>query len=59
MHSLNARVIVAELITERLDTATRARRYGPRRRRRFAREARRDAPSSSPVPPGRLRVADR
>jgi hypothetical protein len=56
MHSLNARVIAAQIVEERLDTAARARRFG-RRRRRFARDERRAAPSS-PMPPGRLRVSE-
>jgi hypothetical protein len=52
MHTLNARVIVAQLIEERIDNASRARRFG---RRRFTRGERRAAPSS-PIP-GRLRVS--
>ena len=55
MHSLNARVIVAQIVEERIDSASRARRFG-RVRRRFTRGERRAAPSSSPVP-GRLRAS--
>jgi hypothetical protein len=55
MHSLNARVIGAQLVEERIDSASRARRFG-RVRRRFTRGERRAAPSSSPVP-GRLRAS--
>jgi hypothetical protein len=54
MHTLNARIIAAQIVEERIDGAARARRFG-RRRRRFARDERRAA-SSSPVPPGRLRM---
>ena len=54
MHTLNARIIVAQLIEERIETASRARRFG-RGRRRFTRAERRGAPSS-PVP-GRLHVS--
>jgi hypothetical protein len=53
MHSLNAATIANEFVTERVDSAARARRFA-RVRRRFARGERRAAPSSSPVP-GRLR----
>jgi hypothetical protein len=53
MHTLNARVIVAQLIEERIDNASRHRRS--RVRRRFTRGDRRGS-SSSPVP-GRLNVA--
>jgi hypothetical protein len=56
MHSLNARVIAAQFVEDRLDSASSARRFG-RRRRRFARGERRAAPSS-PIPPGRLRVSE-
>jgi hypothetical protein len=52
MHSLNARVIAAQFVEERIDSASRHRRFG-RSRRRFARGERRDSPSS-PIP-GRLR----
>ncbi|HEX2265913.1 MAG TPA: hypothetical protein VHH14_06500 [Solirubrobacterales bacterium] len=52
MHTLNARFIAAQFVEERIDTASRARRFG-RVRRRFTRGERREAPSS-PVP-GRLR----
>jgi hypothetical protein len=52
MHTLNARVVVAQIIEERIDNAARNRRLG---RRRFTRGERRDAPSS-PIP-GRLRVS--
>ena len=55
MHSLNARVIVAQIVEERIDSASRARRFG-RVRRRFTRGERRAAPSASPVP-GRLRAS--
>ena len=55
MHTLNARTIAGEFVAERLDNASRARRFG-RARRRFLRGERRDAPSS-PVPPGRLRTS--
>jgi hypothetical protein len=54
MHTLNARVIAAQFVEERIDSASRARRFG-RVRRRFTRGERRAAPSS-PVS-GRLRVA--
>ena len=54
MHTLNARFIAAQIVEDRIDTASRARRFG-RVRRRFTRGARREAPSS-PIP-GRLRVA--
>jgi hypothetical protein len=54
MHTLNARVIAAQLIEERIDTASRARRFAGARRR-FTRGERRAA-SSSPVT-GRLRVS--
>ena len=54
MHSLNARVIAAQFVEDRIDTASRARRFG-RVRRRFTRGERRGA-SSSPVP-GRLRMS--
>jgi hypothetical protein len=54
MHTLNARIIVAQLIEERIDSASRHRRFG-RVRRRFTRGERRGS-SSSPVP-GRLNVA--
>jgi hypothetical protein len=53
MHTLNARTIAGEFVAERIDSASRARRFG-RIRRRFVRGERRDAPSS-PVPPGPLR----
>jgi hypothetical protein len=52
MHSLNARVIAAQFVEDRLDSAARARRVG-RVRRRFTRGDRRGSPSS-PIP-GRLR----
>jgi hypothetical protein len=52
MHSLNASTIAKEFVESRVDSAARARRF--RVRRRFARGERRDAPSSSAVPPGRL-----
>jgi hypothetical protein len=52
MHTLNARVIAAQFVEERIDSASRRRRFG-RARRRFTRGERRD-PSSSPIP-GRLR----
>jgi hypothetical protein len=55
MHTLNARVIAAQLIEERIDSASRRRRFG-RVRRRFTRGERREASSSSPIP-GRLDVA--
>jgi hypothetical protein len=55
MHSLNAATIASEFVTERVDTAARARRLG-RVRRRFLRGERRAAPSASPVP-GRLRTS--
>jgi hypothetical protein len=54
MHTLNARVIAAQYVEERIDTASRARRHG-RVRRRFTRGERRAAPSS-PIP-GRLNAA--
>jgi hypothetical protein len=54
MHSLNARVIAAQFVEDRLDTAARARRFG-RVRRRFTRGERRGSPSS-PIP-GRLRTS--
>ena len=54
MHTLNARVIAAQFIEERIDSASRRRRFG-RARRRFARGERRDL-SSSPIP-GRLRLS--
>jgi hypothetical protein len=54
MHSLNARVIAAQFVEDRLDAASRARRFG-RGRRRFTRGERRGA-SSSPIP-GRLRIS--
>jgi len=53
MHSLNARVIAAQFVEDRIDAASRSRRFG--RVRRFTRGERREA-SSSPVP-GRLRVS--
>jgi hypothetical protein len=56
MHSLNARVIAAQFVEERIDSASRHRRFG-RVRRRFTRGERRGSPSSPT--PGRLRVADR
>jgi hypothetical protein len=52
MHTLNARIVAAQLIEDRIDSASRHRRFG-RARRRFARGERRDSPSSSI--PGRLR----
>jgi hypothetical protein len=55
MHSLNAATISHEFVTERVDNAARARRFG-RKRRRFARGERRAAPSS-PVP-GPLRPSN-
>jgi hypothetical protein len=54
MHSLNARVIAAQFVEDRIDAASRARRFG-RVRRRVTRGERRD-PSSSPIP-GRLRMS--
>jgi hypothetical protein len=54
MHSLNARVIAAQIVEDRIDAASRARRFG-RVRRRFTRGERRGSPSS-PIP-GRLRVS--
>jgi hypothetical protein len=54
MHTLNARVIAAQFVEERIDSASRHRRFG-KARRRFTRGERRGAPSS-PVS-GRLRVA--
>jgi hypothetical protein len=54
MHTLNARVIAAQLIEERIESASRARRFG-RVRRRFTRGERRVSPSS-PIP-GRLRAS--
>jgi len=56
MHTLNARVIAAQFVEDRLDGAARHRRSA-RPRRRFARGADRAAPSSSPLPPGRLSVS--
>ena len=56
MHTLNAHVIVAQLIEERIDGAARARRFG-RGRRRFARDVGRDAPSSSPIAHNRLHIS--
>ena len=56
MHSLNAPTFAGELVAERIDSASRRRRFG-RIRRRFTRRERRVAPSS-PVPPGRLRTSD-
>jgi hypothetical protein len=55
MHTLNARIIAAQYVEERIDTASRARRFG-RVRRRFTRGERREA-SSSPIP-GRLRTSE-
>jgi len=52
MHTLNARVIAAQFVEERIDSASRHRRFG-RARSRFTRGERRDS-SSSPIP-GRLR----
>jgi hypothetical protein len=56
MHTLNARIIAAQFVEDRIDSASRARRFG-RRRGRFTRGERREA-SSSPVPPARLRVSE-
>jgi hypothetical protein len=56
MHTLNARIIAAQIVEERIDSAARSRRFA-RRRGRFARDERRAAPSS-PVPPGRLRISE-
>ena len=55
MHSLNANTLAKEFVESRVDSASRARRFG-RVRRRFAHDERRAAPSSS-VPPGRLRTS--
>jgi hypothetical protein len=44
MHTLNARVIAAQIVEERIESASRARRFG-RARRRFARGGRHRAPS--------------
>jgi hypothetical protein len=52
MHSLNARVIAAQIVEDRIDVASRHRRFG-RVRQRFTRGERRGSPSS-PIP-GRLR----
>jgi hypothetical protein len=52
MHSLNAATIANEFVTERVNSAARARRFA-RVRRRFVRGERRAAPSSPG--PGRLR----
>jgi hypothetical protein len=52
MHTLNARVIAAQFVEERIDSASRRRRFGRARPGRKSRE-RRDS-SSSPIP-GRLR----
>ena len=41
MHTLNARVIAAQLVEERIESASRARLFG-RARRRFARGGRRE-----------------
>ena len=54
MHTLNARVIAAQLIEERIDSASRHRRFG-RVRRRFTRGERRGSPSSPTT--GRLHVS--
>ncbi len=54
MHTLNARVIAAQFVEERIDTASRQRRFG-RSRRRFMRGERRESPSSPTA--GRLRVS--
>jgi hypothetical protein len=51
MHTLNARVIAAQFVEERIDSASRHRRFG-RVRRRFTRGERRGSPSSPT--PGRL-----
>jgi hypothetical protein len=51
MHTLNARVIAAQFVEERIDSASRHRRFG-RVRRRFTRGERGGSPSS-PIP-GRL-----
>jgi hypothetical protein len=55
MHTLNARIIAAQIVEERIDGAARARRFA-RTRRRFGRGERRAAPSS-PLPPGRLQAS--
>jgi len=55
MHSLNARVIAAQFVEDRIDAASRARRFG-RVRGRFTRGERRGSSSSSPIP-GRLRMS--
>jgi hypothetical protein len=54
MHTLNAATIADQFVTERVDSAARARRFA-RVRRRFSRAERRGAPSS-PLP-GRLRAS--
>jgi hypothetical protein len=54
MHTLNARVIAAQFVEDRIDSASRQRRFG-RARRRFTRGERRDSPSSPTT--GRLRVS--
>jgi hypothetical protein len=54
MHTLNARIIAAQFVEDRIDSASRARRFG-RGRRRFTRGERREAPSS-PIP-GRLHTS--
>jgi hypothetical protein len=53
MHTLNARVIAAQFVEDRIDTASRRRRRFGRVRRRFTR-GERGRTSSSPTP-GRLR----
>jgi hypothetical protein len=53
MHTLNARFIAAQFVEERIDSASRHRRFG-RGRRRFTRGERRGSPSSPT--PGRLSV---
>jgi hypothetical protein len=56
MHTLNARVIAAQFVEDRIDSASRHRRIG-RVRRRFTRGERggsSSSSSSSPIP-GRLR----
>ena len=53
MQSFYTATVINQIIEDRVDTATRTRR-SPRRRRLFARGARRDAPLTAS---GRLRVS--
>ncbi len=58
MHTLNTGTIVNQVVADRIDGASRSRRFA-RGRRRFSRGDRRDAPSSPATAPLRVRSTGR